>query len=85
MWFMPRPIGSLTLSRERLAGTTVHTSPGTLGHLPGWFSQCKRMKRLCGLGAILILFRLTSEGFVGSNPTAPTRQNNLVTEVPIGR
>ncbi len=30
---------SLTLLREPLAGTTVHTFPGTLGHLPAWFDS----------------------------------------------
>jgi hypothetical protein len=52
---------SLTLLREPLAGTTVHTSPGTPGHLPAWFPQLERMTRSSGLGAILTLFRLTSE------------------------
>jgi len=50
------------LPREPLAGTTVHTFPGTLGHLPAWFWQYKSMNRLERLSAILILFRLTSEG-----------------------
>jgi hypothetical protein len=27
------------LLREPLAGTTVYTFPGTLGHLPAWFPQ----------------------------------------------
>jgi hypothetical protein len=27
------------LIREPLSGTTVQTFPGTLGHLPAWFSQ----------------------------------------------
>ena len=50
------------LLREPLAGTTVHTIPGTLGHLPAWFSQVKCMNRPGMLGAILTAFRLTSEG-----------------------
>jgi hypothetical protein len=35
----------------------------------------------CGLGAILGFFRLTSEGFVGSNPTAPTIFEYLIRRV----
>jgi hypothetical protein len=50
------------LLREPLAGTTVQTIPGTLGHLPAWFSQFKCMNRLGKLGAIHTSFRLTSEG-----------------------
>jgi hypothetical protein len=53
---------SLTLLREPLAGTTVHTFPSTLGHLPAWFWQYKCMNQLCELDVILSLFRLTSEG-----------------------
>jgi hypothetical protein len=49
------------LLREPLAGTTVHTFPGTLGHLRARFSQDKRMNRLRELDVILSLFRLTSE------------------------
>ena len=54
--------GNHLLVREPLAGTTVHTFPGTPGHLPAGFPQFKSMTRPFGLGAILILFRLTSEG-----------------------
>jgi hypothetical protein len=71
-FFLYRAVVILILLREPLTGTTVHTFPGTCGHLKAWFSQYRYMSRLCGLGAILGLFRLTSEGFVGSNPTAPT-------------
>ena len=52
---------SLALVREPLAGTTVHTFPGTPGHLLAGFPQFKSMTRPFGLRAILILFRLTSE------------------------
>jgi hypothetical protein len=58
---MPRLPRSAMLLREPLAGTTVHTSPGTLGHLPAWFWQYKLMNRLGRLSVILIFFRLTSE------------------------
>jgi hypothetical protein len=51
-----------TLFREPLAGTTVQTTPGTSGHLWASFSQVKRMSRLCELGVIRAVFRLTSEG-----------------------
>jgi hypothetical protein len=44
--------------------------------LTGTSSYVRRRLATAGL-------RLTSEGFVGSSPTAPTRQNNLVTVVPI--
>ena len=50
------------LFREPLAGTTVQTTPGTLGHLSAWFSQFKCMNQRGELGAILAVFRLTSEG-----------------------
>jgi hypothetical protein len=43
---------SLTLLWEPPAGT-VHTFPGTVGHLPAWFPQRKCMTRPLGLGAIL--------------------------------
>src|ERR1700722_1165110 len=71
-FFLYRAVVILILLREPLTGTTVHTFPGTCGHLKAWSSQYRYMSRLCGLGAILGLFRLTSEGLVGSNPTAPT-------------
>jgi hypothetical protein len=67
---MPAVIRSPLLLREPLAGTTVQTSPGTPGHLPAWFWQYKSMNRFGRLSVILNLLRLTSEGFVGSNPTA---------------
>jgi hypothetical protein len=50
-----------SLLREPLAGTTVHTLPGTPGHLQAWFPQFRRINRLSGLGKIRALFRLTSE------------------------
>jgi hypothetical protein len=48
--------------REPLAGTTVQTTPGTLGHLPARFPQLRCMNGPERLGEILTLFRLTSEG-----------------------
>src|SRR5271154_6654163 len=50
------------LLREPLAGTTVQTTPGTLGHLTAWFSQFKCMNQRAELGVIGAVFRLTSEG-----------------------
>jgi len=50
------------LLREPLAGTTVQTLPGTLGHLPAWFSQFRCMNRRGELGTICAVFCLTSEG-----------------------
>src|SRR5215469_9582577 len=60
------------LLREPLAGTTVQIAPGIPGHLRAWFSQFRCMGRPGKLGVFLAVFRLTSEGFVGSSPTAPT-------------
>jgi hypothetical protein len=53
--------GSEGLPREPLAGTTVQTLPGTLGHLPAWFPQFRCMNRPGELGVIRTVFRLTSE------------------------
>ena len=47
--------------REPLAGTTVQTLPGILGHLQALFSQVKCMRRPGELGVFLAVFRLTSE------------------------
>ena len=49
------------LLREPLAGTTVQTLPGTLGHLQAWFSQVKCIDQRGELGVFLAVFRLTSE------------------------
>src|SRR6516165_2740197 len=67
--------GVSRLLREPPAGTTVQTLPGTPGHLQTWFPQVKCVNRLSELGLFLAVFRLTSEGFVGSSPTAPTFSN----------
>jgi len=47
--------------REPLAGTTVHTPPGTPGHFQARFPQVTYMSRRCELGRFPALFRLTSE------------------------
>jgi hypothetical protein len=57
-----RSEGSADLLREPLAGTTVQTIPGTFGHLRAWFSQFRCVNQRGELGAILAVFRLTSEG-----------------------
>jgi hypothetical protein len=49
------------LLREPLAETTVQTTPGTSGHLPAWFSQFKCVNQHGELGAIVAVYRLTSE------------------------
>jgi hypothetical protein len=69
---MPKQLGALpgmyrdhlVLLREPLAGTTMQTLPGTLRHLAAWFSQDKRTSRLCELGVVRAVFRLTSEKLV---------------------
>ena len=50
----------------------MQTTPGTLGHFRAWFSQFRCISRPGEVGVFLAVFRLTSEGFVGSSPTAPT-------------
>src|SRR5271169_826013 len=79
--YYAEPSRSEMLLREPLAGTTVHTLPGTLGHFPASFSQARRMNGSRMQGRDLSLFRLTSEGFVGSNPTAPTIFEYLIWRV----
>ena len=74
---MPRLPRSVMLLRETLAGTTVHTFPGTLGHLPAWFWQYKSMNRLGRLSANPDLISPYKRGATGSNPVAPTSTNML--------
>jgi hypothetical protein len=62
------------LLREPLAGTTVQTLPGTLGHLPAWFSQFRRMNRSGELGVFRTGFRLTSEGSLVRTQLRPPGQ-----------
>src|SRR5271169_2410258 len=59
--YYAEPSRSEMLLREPLAGTTVHTLPGTLGHFPASFSQARRMNGSRMQGRDLSLFRLTSE------------------------
>jgi hypothetical protein len=57
------PSRSPVLLREPLAGTTVQTFPGTLGHLPAWFSQFSCMNWPPGAGTrSLPLFALQARG-----------------------
>ena len=51
----------------------MQTLPGTPGHLQALFPQLSCMSRCGELGVFLAGIRLTSEGFVGSSPTAPTK------------
>ena len=64
---------SLTLPREPLAGTTVHTFPGTPGHLPAWFPQFKCMSRPFSAGLDPDLISPYKRGGAGSNSAAPTK------------
>jgi hypothetical protein len=68
-------------SGNHLREPPCKTIPGTLGHIRAWFSQFRCVNRPGKLGVILISFRLTSEGFVGSNPTAPTIFEYLIRRV----
>ena len=70
---MPRLPRSAMLPREPLAGTTVHTFPGTLGHLPAWFPQFSCMKLTPGAGTRSLPYSPYKRGAGGSNPPAPTK------------
>ena len=66
---------------EPLAGTTVQTIPGTLGHLPARFSQFKCMNQPGKPGVILASFRLTSEGSLVRTQLRPpekTRSDSML-------
>ena len=64
---------SPVLLREPLAGTNVHTFPGTLGHLPALFPQFKWMNCPSGPGKITDLISPYKRGGAGSHPAAPTK------------
>ena len=68
---------SPVLLREPLAGTTVHTFPGTPGHLLASFSQFRSMTRPLGLGRGPDLISPYKRGVTGSNPVAPTKFSQL--------
>jgi hypothetical protein len=61
------------LLREPLAGTTVHTSPGTPGHVPAWFPQVKFINHLFVTGQIPGAISPYKREAGGSNPPAPTK------------
>ncbi len=78
-----RNFGAVPASPDaRRSGNHLREPPCTLSQAPQDTSRhgsrrSTSMSRHCELGRFPACFRLTSEGFVGSKPTAPTKSSQL--------